>query len=455
MRLFQSLSGRLLVLTVAFVMLAEVLIFLPSVARYRVSWMEQRLSDAHLALLAVEAHPEGMVDMALQRRLLHHAGALAVQAWTDVDTSLSLHPDHLPLPSAAYDLRRDEAPSLISAALSALARTRPRVIAVTGPSPADPGVLVEATLNEATLIKELRIFGWRIFGLSAVISLITAALVYVSLHLLLVRPLHRITASMTAFQEDPEDPRRILVPSRRRDEVGIAEDALRAMQTRLRDALRQQARLAAVGTAVAKITHDLKGVLTTALLESDRLEATAGDPEVKQVTQGVARALERAVSLATRTLRFATDGPPQVQARAVSLRPLVEEVAAGAGAGLGRRLTVPDGVVVMADPELVLRILDNLTRNSAEAGAKSVSVSVIGAGDGRVRLRLADDGSGLSEKARANLFRPFSGSARAGGTGLGLPIARELARAMDGDLTLEASGSQGTAFILTLPVAAA
>lgn len=453
MRLFHSLSGRLLVLTVAFVMLAEVLIFLPSVARYRVSWMEQHLSDAHLALLAVEAHPEGMVDMKLQRRLLDHAGALAMRAWTGGAAPLMLHPDHLPIPAARYDLRLGDPPHLIAEALAALVRAEPRIITVTGLSPADPSVVVEATVSEAILIAELRRYGWRILVLSLVISLITAALVYVSLHLLLVRPLHRLVASMTAFQEDPEDPRRILTPSRRRDEVGTAEQALRAMQTRLRDALRQQARLAAVGTAVSKITHDLKGLLTTALLESDRLEASAADPEVKHVTQGLARALERAVALASRTLRFAKEGPPEVRPCAVALRPLVEEVTAGAGAGLALRLAVPEALTARADPELLLRILDNLTRNSREAGATVLEASAEQGADGRVRLRLADDGPGLPQKARDNLFRPFSGSARVGGTGLGLAIARELARAMDGDLDLVKTGADGTAFELTLPAA--
>lgn len=448
MRLFRSLSGRLLVLTVAFVMLAEVLIFLPSVARYRLSWLEQHLSDAHLALLAVEAYPEGMVDMALQRRLLDHAGALAMRAWYG-EHSFALHPDKLPHPAARYDLTESMPSDLIAEALAALARRTPRVISVMGPSPADPAVQVEATLSEAPLIAELRDYGLRILVLSLIISLITAALVYVSLHLLLVRPLHRLTDSMTAFRDNPEDERRILVPSARQDEVGTAEQALRDMQCRLRDALRQQARLAAVGTAVSKISHDLKGLLTTALLESDRLEATAADPEIKHVTKGLARALERAVALASRTLRFATEGPPDVRARAVAVRPLVEEVAAGAGAGLSARLDVPADLEAWADPELVLRILDNLIRNSAEAGAREIAVTGARHG-GWLTLRLSDTGPGLPEKARANLFRPFSGSARAGGTGLGLAIARELAQAMGGDLTLEASDGEGTVFALTL-----
>ena len=53
----RSLSARLLVLTVSFVILAEVLIFGPSVARYRVAWFEEKLGAAHLAVLALDATP--------------------------------------------------------------------------------------------------------------------------------------------------------------------------------------------------------------------------------------------------------------------------------------------------------------------------------------------------------------------------------------------------------------
>jgi signal transduction histidine kinase len=452
MRFVHSLSGRLLVLTVAFVMLAEVLIFLPSVARYRADWLEQRLGDAHLALLAVEAHPAGMVDMDLQRRLLDHAGTLAMRAWRPGQEALALTPDHLPPPAAAIDLRAD-ALDLVAEALAAIARRHPRVVSVTGLSPADPAVKVEAILTEAAMIEALRAYGWRIFGLSLLISLITAALVYTALHWLLVRPLHRLTASMTAFREAPEDDRRILRPSSRRDEVGIAEQALAEMQQRLRAALRQQARLAAVGTAVAKISHDLKGVLTTAILESDRLEASAADPEVKEVTRGLARALERAVALTSRTLWFAKEAPPEVQARPVALHPVAAEVAAGAGRGLAVTLDLPEDLMVEADAELLLRILDNLMRNAVEAGATVLRLQAVREG-GMVQTRLRDDGPGLPEKARANLFVPFSGSARPGGTGLGLPIARDLARAMGGDLTLEDTGPAGTGLVLALPAAA-
>ncbi|MGC2857020.1 sensor histidine kinase [Novispirillum sp. DQ9] len=453
--LWHSLSGRLLVLTVLFVLLAEVLIFVPSVARFRVTALEDRLGSALLALTAVQAHPEGMVDMDLQRRLLRQAGTLGMSAWGPERRRTTLGPDMPPKVDASYDISDRPPGPLIRQALAALVRTEPRVIAVRGHPPQEPQTWVEVVVEERPLIAAMRDYGWRILVLSLIISLVTAALVYLSLHVLLVRPLRRLSASMQAFAEAPEDPARVLRPSRRRDEVGLAERELAALQARLRDALGQQARLAAVGTAVSKISHDLKGVLTTAVLESDRLEATAAaDPEVKHVTAGIARALDRAIALTGATLRFAKEGPPCPRLGTLALLPVAREAAAVAERlGCACTLDMPPGLTARADGELLLRVLENLLCNAAEAGAPTARVSAEARG-GAVHLTVADSGPGLPPRALENLFVPFSGSARVGGTGLGLPIARDLMRAQGGTLVLERSGPDGAVFILTLPASA-
>lgn len=452
--LWSSLSARLLVLTVFFVMLAEVLIFVPSVARFRVSALEDRLGAALLVLTAVQSHPDGMVDMDLQRRLLRQAGTLGMSAWGPERRRTTLGPDMPPVVDAAYDISDRPPGQLIRHALAAMVRTEPRVIAVRGHPPQEPQTWVEVVIEEAPLIDAMRGYAWRILVLSLIISLITAALVYLSLHVLLVRPLRRLSASMQGFAEAPEDASRILRPSRRSDEVGRAERELAALQSRLRDALGQQARLAAVGTAVAKVSHDLKGVLTTAVLESDRLEQTAAaDPEVKHVTEGIARALDRAIVLTTATLRFAKEGPPSPRLRPIALRPVVEDAGRViAGQDCAVTLDIDPELLVRADPDLLLRALENLLRNAAEAGARIVEVDARAHGDSVV-LRVADSGPGLPPRALDNLFVPFSGSARAGGTGLGLPIARDLVQAQGGTLTLERSGPDGAVFALSLPAA--
>lgn len=449
----RSLSARLLVLTVLFVMLAEVAIFAPSVGRYRLEYLNERLAQAHLALLALEATTDGMVDENLQMRLLDYAGAHGMTAWRPNRPKLMLG-EEPPGFDAVFDLQGAGFFELLGDGLAALARTDNRLLGVIGESPKDPETVIAVTIDEEPLRREMLAYGERILYLSLLISLFTAGLVYLSLHLLLVRPMLRLAGNMAAFRRAPEDAGRVLRPSRRHDEVGVVERALTEMQTELRAALAQRARLAAVGTAVSKISHDLKGVLSAALLESDRLESSAADPEIKHVTAGIARALDRAVYLCTRTLRFAKEGPPAVRPEAVALAPLVRDVAAAAN-GADLALDVPEGLTVRADPCHLPRVFENLMRNAAEAGAATVRVSAAPVPGGRVAVTVADDGPGLPPRARDNLFQPFSGSARAGGIGLGLPIAREIVRALGGDLVLVETGASGTVFRLTLPAAEA
>lgn len=479
-RFWQGLSARLMLLTVLFVMIAEVLIFAPSIGRFRLTYLQTVLADAHLALMAVEATPDGMVDMDLQRRLLANAGTLGMMAWRPDRPKLVLGPDMPPDSDARYDIREVMFFPLIADAFSALTRQEQRIISVIGPSPKDPSVIVEALLYEQPMIVEMRDYGWRILALSAFISTVAAVLVCVSLHWLLVRPLRRLSAAMLYFQEDPEDPARILAAASSQNEVGEAERRLAALQSSLARALHQQKRLAAVGTGVSKIAHDLKGVLTTALLESDRLEQNAGASravlrvvtstpvpgpvsgrplrrfrlevetgadDLRETTQGIARALERAIGLATSTLRYASEGPPVP----VPTRLEVSDLCADVLRLLPLSYAGPEaGCWVRADREMLVRVLENLGRNAAEAGASTLILSMESAGSLR-RITVRDNGRGVPAKARDNLFRPFSGSARPGGTGLGLPIARDLLRAMGGDLELSETGPEGTAFVLILP----
>lgn len=452
--IFGGLSARLLVLTLFFVMVAEILIYAPSIARFRLQYLEEHLAAAHLAVLALEATPDGMVDAPLQRKLLTHAEAVGITVHRPGAYKLMLGSDMPEQPDAYVDLRQGGFFTLIADALAVLARSDDRLLAVAGPSPKDRAVLVEVFVREDPLRHKMLAYSRRILGLSVFISVATAALVYFSLHWLMVRPMRRLTASMIAFREAPEDPSRIIRPTLRTDEIGVAQRALSAMQEDLREALGQRQRLAGLGTAVAKISHDLKNVLATAMLESDRLEYTAGaDPEVRHITAGICRSLDRAVGMCNHTLRFAKEGPPKVDRGRHAVREVVEAVADAipvAGEGRSFANDVSPQVVADMDPVLMARVLDNLLRNAVEAGARSIRVTAGNRG-GDVWLEVSDDGPGLPPRAIKNLFQPFSGSARAGGTGLGLPIARELAAAQGGTLALLKTGPGGTTFGVRLP----
>jgi signal transduction histidine kinase len=454
--LFRGLSARLLVLTVIFVMLAEVLIFVPSVARFRLGYLQQKLADSELAILALEATPDNMVSQPLARELLAHVGAYDIVLHKPALT-LMLVAGNPPRADATYDLDDTDYLRLITDALKVLAGRKNRVLRILDLSPRDPHVVVEASIDEAPMRMAMRDYASHILELSVVISLITAALLYLALQWLLVTPLRRLTQSMMSFRADPEDESRSVAPSRRGDEIGVAQRELGAMQETVRQALRQSARLAALGTAVAKINHDLRNMLSTARLMSDSL-ADSEAPEVKRVTPRLLAAIDRAVELCARTLSYTREGAPPVRRTRFVLAGLVEEIAElveRKGEDGPRVLDqVAPTVMVEADREQLFRVMLNLVRNAIEAGARHVTVSLVEDIDA-LDVKIADDGPGLPPKARDNLFRPFAGSARPGGTGLGLAIAREIMRAHGGDITLCESTAAGTAFCLRLPAAAA
>jgi len=455
----RSLSAKLLVLTVLFVMLAEVLIYTPSIARFRLSYLQERLSAAHLAALAVEAAPDRMVTKELEAKLLAHVGAYTVDL-VQPDSRVYMLARSMPPPvDAVVDLRTATFVSLIADAFAALAQPRDRVLRVIDRSPKDPAQRVEVVMDERPMIAAMIDYSERILALSVVISLITAGLVFLSLAGMLVRPMRRLTESMVAFRRDPEHAEPAFAPDRRDDEIGVAQRELVAMQDALGTALRQRERLAALGTAVAKINHDLRGILSTAALLSERLSESA-DPEVRRVTPRLMGAIDRAVDLCGQTLSYTQDGVLPLRRAKVDLAALVEEAGAEVASSLrldgGRAEAawtsrVPAGLTLSADGDQLARALANLGRNAVQAGADSVTVEAQRA-DGRLVLTVADNGPGLPPRARENLFQPFAGSARAGGTGLGLAIAREIARAHGGDLRLVESTGSGTVFALELPV---
>jgi signal transduction histidine kinase len=450
--LTSKLSARLLWLTVAFVMLAEIGVFAPSMARFRLDYLNAKLAAAHLVLTALEASPE-QVDPVLRDRLLDQAGMLGMTAMRPNMPARTLGP-HMPshIPEV-YDLRSDMVSDLLLDAFITLIGPADEAMAVTGVSPADPAVVVEVVLDEAPLRNAMWVYARRILFISVFLSLATAVMVYFSLQWLAVRPLRRLTLSMIGFRDAPEDPHRVITPSGRNDEVGVAEQALSEMQQELREALLQKERLAGVGTAVTKISHDLRNILATAMLESDRLESV-NDPEVRRITAGIVRAIDRAVALSASTLRFAREGLPHVKAKRLNSRAFLEELRESLQPALPAAEIALGDVADFSfegDPELLHRAFENLLRNAAEAGATQVTLSARREDRYGVAC-ISDNGRGLSPKALNNLFVPFAGSARSDGSGLGLPIARELLRVQGGDVVLEHTSPQGACFAVRLPV---
>ena len=448
-----SLSARLLFLTVIFVLLSEVLIYVPSISRFRLDYLTRKLGEAHIAALALEATPAREVSPELESTLLRHIQAQAVEVNTGRDWTYMLGRRMPPLIEQRFDLRHAMFWDPIGDALGAMLQRRDRIIQVAGVSPHDPGVVVEVVLDEAPLRREMLTYSRGIGGLSIVISVIAGALVYVTLRGWIVRPLMRLTSSMIRFRQNPTDQTSLLRPSRRIDEVGTAERELAAMQAQLVAALGQRAHLVAVGEAVTRINHDLRNILSSAQLVADRLDASA-DPAVQRSAPRLVAAIDRAVALCSRVLEFARAGAPTLKPERIAVAGLLEEVTSSVitERGIAWTVTVSPGLSVIADRQHLFRVLTNLATNAVDAGATRIKVTAQRR-DGRTAIDLADDGPGLPEANRERLFQPFSFSTKDGGSGLGLAIARELMLAHGGDLLLVETGPAGTAFRLDLPAA--
>jgi signal transduction histidine kinase len=453
-----GLSGKLLILTILFVMIAEVLIYVPSIANFRLNWLQDRISSAYTAALVLEATPS--VSETLTKQILDSIGGRAVAIKMGQQRRLLAVSDMPPAVDHEIDMRDISWMRAIINAFDTLLSTDNAVMRVVGPAPMG-GEFVEIVIDEAPLRKAMLRFSGNILLLSLLISGITAALVFLALHYMFVRPLRHMTANMMAFHGQPENPSSIIVPSGRHDEIGMAERELAAMQRDLALMLQQKNRLAALGLAVSKINHDLRNLLTTAQLFSDRLSSLP-DPRVQRFAPKLMRALERAIAFCESTLSYgrAQETPPD--RRTIALEPLVEEVRETLGLGPDTPIrwidAVERGLTVDADPDQLFRILLNLTRNAVQALEGRAAedpgrnqVRITGRREGAVvMIEVSDTGPGISAKAREHMFEAFQGSTRTGGTGLGLAIAAELARAHGGDIRL-VEGTIGATFRITIP----
>ena len=455
-----GLSGKLLLLTILFVMIAEVLIYVPLVANFRVNWLKERLNSANTAALVLDAAPNGVVSDALAKQILDSIGARAVAVKMGTERRLLAVGDMPPEVTRTYDMRTVYDFDAVVDAVETMLDARNDVMRVIGPPPKG-AEYIELVMDEPPLRKAMLRYSADLLLMSLLISGITAALVYLALHYMFVRPMRRITDNMMAFRDDPENADRIIAPSTRLDEIGVAESELATMQTELASMLQQKNRLAALGLAVSKINHDLRNLLSSAQLFSDRL-AKLPDPTVQRFAPKLMQALERAIAFCQSTLSYGRLQEPPPERREILLEPLVEEVHEtlnlGPDAPIRWISAVERGLTVEADYDQLFRILLNLARNAVQAMESRASpdpsrdqIRITGRREGAVVvIEVSDTGPGFSEKARAHLFEAFQGSTRTGGTGLGLAIAAELVRAHGGEIRL-VEGTIGATLRVTIP----
>jgi len=454
-----SLSARVFWLTVGIILVVDLLVMMPSMGREWQSFVEGKMAQAELVAILVPS-ADALENERTRDALSALSGTVAItvigggeeipilpengKLRQDPDVDL----DHFGLWGSVWQADRE-----------ALGLGAPYV-PVVAKLPLRPDTQIEVVLSQAQVAARLRSYAGQMVAYAAAVALITGGLVYLVLDRLLVKPMRIMTASIVAFRRYPEYARLSglkWLSAKSDDEIARAAQELVIMQDDLRTALWRNARLAALGTIVAKISHDLRNILGSALLLAERLR-DSNDPTVKQPANALTTVIERAVELVSRTVDEASGRPPPVSRSPLLMRELVDEVAAfirqgedaQSGSWMAIENLVPAGLVLPLDRTQMYRVLVNLLQNAAEAGASRAILKTEDA-DGVTQLVVADNGPGLPRKAVAELFRPFTESGREGGTGLGLAIARDLVRAHGGDLLLRKTGPEGTEFVMSLP----
>jgi signal transduction histidine kinase len=450
----------LLLLTIPLVMVAGILIYVPAIANFWINRLNDRVAAANTAALVLDAAPLGMVPDSLAKQILKSIQARAVAIKMGQQRRLLASAD---LPASIdhdIDVRNMTVWSAITGSFQMMLETGHETIRIIGPADGD-AQFIEVVTDERPLRLAMFRFSRNLLGVSLIIAGLTAALVFLALHFLFVRPMRRLTESLVGFHENPESSARIIVPSQRSDEIGVAERELSDMQRDLVSMLHQKSRLAALGLAVSKINHDLRNLLASAQLISDQL-ASVPDPRVQRFTPKLMRSLERAIAFCQSTLSYGRAQEAAPDRRMIPIEPIVAEVRETAGLANDASITwitaIERGLTTDADPDQLFRVLLNLVRNAAQAlesnpnsDRASMQIRVSGRREGAVAiLEVSDTGPGMPQKIREHLFEAFQSSGRPGGSGLGLAIAAELVRAHDGNIQL-VEGTIGATFRIVIP----
>lgn len=458
--IIRRLSRKLLIMTIAFVMVAEILIFIPSAAVFRHQWLDDRAERAGHLTLALTGVPDFEGSEMLSKQFMADTDVIMLATKREGMTELVLGTPPAAGPFTVIDLRQTRRFPPFAAMFDSFFGSSAGYLRVRATPVVEGQDFIEYMVPKAALQQALQDYCQRILLLSALIALFTGLMLFWALSAMIVRPVQQLAEGLSAFREDPETRRSNLPPTRRKDEIGQLQREFYDMKQSVRGALKQQDRLAALGLAVAKINHDLRNVLTSAQLVSDRI-AMDKDERVAHMGQRLVRAVDRGVKLCADVLSFSQSRqePPELQSVRISL--LAGEVAAdtlrsGQGSNIEFVNQLPSDLTLTADPDHTYRIFNNLFRNAAQAmnamtretTPRKLTLSMR-KDEGIIYIDVSDTADGLPPKAQENLFKAFAASSGHGNTGLGLTIAKELARDQGGDLALRDTGPEGTTFTVT------
>jgi len=459
----RKLSRKLLFLTIGFVMLAELLIFIPSAAIFRQDWLSERAQQAGLLAQALTGVSDYEGSDMLSKQFMDATDVIMMSTKRDGMTELVLG---MPPESSNFeivDLRELRRLPRFRDAYRSFFGSADGYLRVLSNSPVEGQDVLEMIVPKGKLQWAMRDYFERIAWLSLIIAIITGVLIYCAMLALIIRPVEHLAKDLADFRDDPQKRRDKGHPGNRRDEIGQLQREFYDMKQSVRASFKQRERLATLGLAVAKINHDLRNVLTSAQLVSDRISMNK-DERVANMGERLTRAIDRGVKLTAEVLNFSQSKEEPPQLSNIKIADLLTEAATdtlgtfGTGDRQIKFVNSVDGSLqVLSDPDHTYRIFSNLFRNAAQAMAAirddmaTRELSVRAETDATcVHIYVQDTAEGLSKRAQENLFQAFKASTGHGNTGLGLTISKELAEAQDGGLVLDSTSSTGTAFKVSL-----
>jgi signal transduction histidine kinase len=325
-----------------------------------------------------------------------------------------------------------------------------RLLAV--PITADAGrigtIVAGTSVGAVERTRDLALVGSLLFA--TLVLLVVGGLMWVTIRRAL-QPVAEMTAQAADWSERDLDHR--FGDARRPDELGRLAATFDALLGRLAASLRHEQRL------TAELSHELRTPLASVMLEADMLLRREREPdERRRALQAIAAGAEHMTRI-LETLMTAARAESDLQAgrsdaRAVAAR--AGDAVRDAAERRGVEVSAPaPGPVVLAGvgDDLLERVLAPLLENASRYAASEIRIDVARA-DGRVVIDIADDGRGIAEDDLERIFEPGvrTGEPDGGhaGAGLGLSLARRLARAAGGDVTAVA-GDGGARLSVDVP----
>ena len=247
-------------------------------------------------------------------------------------------------------------------------------------------------------------------------------------------------------------------------QVGALASFLDVTETiRMRDALEQSRRLAAIGEMASRVAHEIKNPLASLKLVVSALDRRIDDPSYRSA---LLRIVPAEIDRLDRILRGLLDYARPVSLFAVPcdlaslLRSSIETLSAEIekrGASLALDFE-PSAPMILADGEKIKQVAINLVRNALDAmdgrTEHLLRISLRIASSGRVAFAVSDTGRGIPEDAATKLFQPFF-STKPDGTGLGLAVSRKIVESHGGTISADSPPGQGATFRVELPAAPA